>query len=141
MRKFTYHICNYPLYASVHFCTYFVPIWQILQMANSVAFRSHHCRYLWLVEIKSGQKPCGRQLNAKVCGSESAIFCIFFLDMTTMFNNDISQTGLSTHCHFSTKLMLITVRSSTTTQCLHSFKFTLVNQKVNISLTTYLQTR
>ena len=43
----------------------------------------------------SGQKPRGRQLNAKVCGHESAIFRIllsFFLVKTTMFNNDISQT-------------------------------------------------
>ena len=42
----------------------------------------------------SGQKPRGRQLNAKVCGSESAIFRIlsFFLVKTTMFNNDIWQT-------------------------------------------------
>ena len=36
----------------------------------------------------SGQKSCGRQLNAKVYGSESAILHI----KTTMFNNDISQT-------------------------------------------------
>ena len=42
----------------------------------------------------SGQKLRGRQLNAKVCGSESAIFRIlsFFLVKTTMLNNDISQT-------------------------------------------------
>ena len=39
----------------------------------------------------SGQKPRGRQLNAKVCGSESAIFLILLVT-TTMFNNDISQT-------------------------------------------------
>ena len=45
----------------------------------------------------SAQKPRGRQLNAKVCGSESAIFLIllssfFFLVKTTKFNNDISKT-------------------------------------------------
>ena len=47
----------------------------------------------------SPQKPRGRQLNAKVCGSESAIFLIllsfflsFFLVKTTNFNNDISKT-------------------------------------------------
>ena len=45
----------------------------------------------------SVQKLRGRQLNAKVCGSESAIFLIlsFFLSFflqTTMFNNDISKT-------------------------------------------------
>ena len=39
----------------------------------------------------SGQTPCGRQLNTKVCGSESAIFHILVVK-TTMFNNDISQT-------------------------------------------------
>ena len=38
----------------------------------------------------SAQKQCGRQLNAKVCGSESAIFLI--LVKTTKFNNDISKT-------------------------------------------------
>ena len=37
----------------------------------------------------SAQKARGRQLNAKVCGSESAIFLI--LVKTTKFNNDISQ--------------------------------------------------
>ena len=37
-------------------------------------------------------------------------------------------SGLSTHRHFSTKLMLITARSSTITQHLHSFKFILVNK-------------
>ena len=43
----------------------------------------------------TAQKPRGRQLNAKVCGSESAIFLIllsFFLVKTTNFNNDISKT-------------------------------------------------
>ena len=42
----------------------------------------------------SGQKPRGRQLNKKGCGSESAIFRIlcFFLVKTTMFNNDIWLT-------------------------------------------------
>ena len=34
----------------------------------------------------SGQKPRGRQLNAKVCGHESAIFRILLLVKTTMFN-------------------------------------------------------
>ena len=78
----------------------------------------------------SGQKPLGRQLNAKVCGSESAIFRIlsFFLVKTTMFNNDIWQTVLSTHRHFSTKLILITTRSSTTNRRFHSLNFTLVNK-------------
>ena len=38
----------------------------------------------------SGFVSARRQLNAKVCGHESAIFLI--LVTTTMFNNDISQT-------------------------------------------------
>ena len=38
------------------------------------------------------QKHRRRQLNAKVCGSESAIFCILsFFVQTTLFNNDISK--------------------------------------------------
>ena len=32
------------------------------------------------------QKPCGRQQNAKVCDSESAVVCILsFFVMTTLF--------------------------------------------------------
>ena len=38
------------------------------------------------------QKPRGRQLNAKVCGSKNAIFLILLLQ-TTMFNNDILKTA------------------------------------------------
>ena len=41
--------------------------------------------------------------------------------------------GSSTHRHFIIKLMLITVRSFTTTQCLHSYKFTLVDKAVHSS--------
>ena len=48
--------------------------------------------------------------------------------VTTFVQTTISRKLLSTHRHFSTKLMLITARSSTTTQRLHSFKFTLVNK-------------
>ena len=51
----------------------------------------------------SGQKLCGIQPNAKVCGSESAIFHLSFL-----LRPLCSTTVLSTHCHFSMKLMLIT---------------------------------
>ena len=40
----------------------------------------------------SEQKPQGTQLNAKVCGSESAIFLILALATTTTFDNDISPT-------------------------------------------------
>ena len=75
----------------------------------------------------SGQKPRGRQLNAKVCGSESAIF-----RNCSCYDHYVQQlylaNGLSTHRNFSTKLMLITAWSSTTTQRLHSFKLTLVNK-------------
>ena len=71
----------------------------------------------------SGQKPRGRQLNAKVCGHESAIFRI----LLNCYDHDVQQryleNGLSTYRHFSTKLILIT-----TSQRLHSFKFTLVNK-------------
>ena len=46
----------------------------------------------------SGQKPRGRQLSTKVCGSKSAIFLIlsFFLSFflqTTLSNNDNSKTA------------------------------------------------
>ena len=75
----------------------------------------------------SGQKLRGRQLNAKVCGHESAIFCIL-----KCYDHDVQQryleNGLSIYRHFSTKLILITTWSSTYTQLLHSFKFTLVNK-------------
>ena len=42
----------------------------------------------------SGQKPRGRQLNKKVCGSKSAIFLILlsFFVQTTLSNNDNSKT-------------------------------------------------
>ena len=84
----------------------------------------------------SGQKPRGRQLNSKVFDSKSAIFRIlsfflsFFLSflLRLLFKQRYLANCLSTHRHFSTKLMLITTRSSTTTQRLHSFKFTLVNK-------------
>ena len=38
--------------------------------------------------------PSERQLNAKVCSSESAIFS-FLLAKTTIFNDDISKNGSS----------------------------------------------
>ena len=74
----------------------------------------------------SGQKPRGRQLNAKVCGSKMPF------SHSSCYNHYVQQrylaNGLSTHCHFSTKLMPITVQSSKTTQCLHSFKFIVVDK-------------
>ena len=75
----------------------------------------------------SGQKPHRRQVNAKVSGSEIAIFCVLlsFFVQPSIFQQRYLENGLS---HFNTKLMLITVRSSTTTQHLLSLKFTLVNK-------------
>jgi len=59
----------------------------------------------------------GGQLNAKVCGSESAI-------LHSSSDHNVQQrylkNGSSTHRHFITKLMLITARNFTTTQRLHS---------------------
>ena len=62
----------------------------------------------------SGQKPRERQLNAKVCSSESPLCSDRFVQQRYLAN------GLSTHRHFNTKLMLITARSSTTTQRLRA---------------------
>jgi len=64
----------------------------------------------------SSQKPRGRQLNTKVCarGSENAILLLHNVQQQYLEN------GSSTHRHFITKLMLITARSYTTTQRLHS---------------------
>ena len=76
----------------------------------------------------SGQKPHGRQLNAKVCGSESAIFHIVLSCSAFNFSTMILKNDLSAHHYFSTKLMLITAWSTTTIQRLHSFKFTLVSK-------------
>ena len=68
------------------------------------------------------QKPCGRQLNAKVCSSKSAIFAI----LSSLFNNNNS----STHCGFSTKLPLISGGRSTNTQHLHNFNWIKVKNYV-----------
>ena len=35
------------------------------------------------------QMPCGRQLNPKVCGSESVMFLILSFFVTTHFSNNI----------------------------------------------------
>ena len=69
--------------------------------------------------------PRGRQLNVKVCSHESAIFrsCSDHYAQQRYLAN-----SLNIHRHFTWKLMLITAWISTTTQCLHSFKFTLVNK-------------
>ena len=69
------------------------------------------------------QKPCRRQLNAKVCGCDNAIFVIFLVKLDHCVQQRYLENGLSTHRHFCTKLMHITAQNSTTTQCLHSFIF------------------
>ena len=77
----------------------------------------------------SAQKPRGRQLNTKVCGSENAIFLLsFFLCSDHFVKQRYFENGSSSHRHFITKLMLITARSFTTTQRLHSYKFILVDK-------------
>ena len=57
-------------------------------------------------------------------------FLLLFLNCDlTMFYNDISKmVWILMHHHFSTKLMLITARSSVTTQRLRSFKFSLISK-------------
>ena len=76
----------------------------------------------------SGQNPRRRQLNAKVCSEGVAIFVILLLCSDRFVQQRYLANGLSTHRHFSTKLMPIAAQSSTTTQHLHSFKFILVNK-------------
>ena len=75
----------------------------------------------------SGQKVRRRQLKAK-CAVANVPFFVFFLlsffVQLSIFQQWYLANSLSAHCHFRTKLM----RSSTTTRCLHSFKFTLVNK-------------
>ena len=73
----------------------------------------------------TAQKLRERQLNAKVCGSESAIFShsFFFLSSDHNVQQRYLENGSSTHRHFITKLMLITARSFTTIQHLHSYEF------------------
>ena len=76
---------------------------------------------------RSAQKLRGRQLNTKVCGCKIAIFLIllsFFLRYDPLFKQRYLENGSSALRHFITKLMLITARSYTTTQRLHSSKFT-----------------
>ena len=76
----------------------------------------------------SGQKPRGRRINTKVCVSKSAIFVILSFLLRLLFKQRYLTNCLSTHRHFSTKLILITTQSSTNNQRLHSFNFTLVKK-------------
>ena len=55
---------------------------------------------------------------------------IFFSCYNHYIQQRYLENSLSTHHHFSTKLMLITAQSSKTTQRLYSFKFTLVDKAV-----------
>ena len=59
----------------------------------------------------SDQKSHRRQLSAKVCGSESAIFLIL-LSSDHNVQQQYLENGSSTHRHFITKLMLITATNS-----------------------------
>ena len=56
----------------------------------------------------SAQKPRGRQINAKVCDSKSAIF---LLCSDHFVKERYLKNGSSSHRHFITKLILITARS------------------------------
>ena len=60
----------------------------------------------------TGQKPHGRQLNAKGCSSESAIVSLFLSCWDHYVQQQCLANGLCTHRHFSMKLMLITAGSS-----------------------------
>ena len=64
------------------------------------------------------QMPSGRRLNIKVYGGQSAIFVLIKICLT-MIN---LTNGLSTHLHFSPKVIYTLVRRSTTLQRLHNFQ-------------------
>ena len=73
------------------------------------------------------QKPHGRQLNAEVCGSESAIFVIFclsFFIMTTLFNSNAWKTVQVLTIILAQNRYLPQHRALHPLS-LHSFKFTL----------------
>ena len=55
------------------------------------------------------QKPCGRQLNAKVCGNRSAIFVFYFFRQPKYLENGFSaHRGCSTKMiHTSAQVLLI----------------------------------
>ena len=82
----------------------------------------------------SAQQSRGRQLNAKVCSSEKAIFLILLSFLLRPQSS--TKNGSSTHCHFITKLMLITAQIFTTTQRLHSYEFTLVDKTVLLNFSS-----
>ena len=67
----------------------------------------------------SGQKPRRRQLNAAVMKVPFFVF-FRFLVTTTCVQQRYLANGLSTHRQCRTKLMVVTARSSTAIQRLHS---------------------
>ena len=70
-----------------------------------------------------------KSVRYRKCHFSYSFFLSFFLSCYDHYSQQqYLANGLSTHHQFSTKLMLITARSSTTTRRLHSFKFTLVNK-------------
>ena len=62
------------------------------------------------------------------CIYNTAVLSSFFLDHNTQQWS--LKNSSSTCCHFITKLILITARSFTTTQHVHSYQFTLVDKAV-----------
>ena len=82
-------------------------------------------RPLWVLynQKDSYKRPKATRKTAK----RKSVLILSFL-LRPLFSEWYLANGLSGHHHFSTKLMLITPRSSTITQRLHSFKFTLVNK-------------
>ena len=78
--------------------------------------------YKWPKAMRKTAKP----ENVRSWKCHFSYSC-FFLRSAFNFSRYLAN-ALSTHRHFSTKLILVTTRSSTTTQRLHTFKFTLVNK-------------
>ena len=77
---------------------------------------------------RKAEQDLGRRPYA--CWHTSVAFRILvsFFIQPSIFQQWYLVNGLSTHHHFSTKLILITKRSSTTNWHLPSFKFTQVNK-------------
>ena len=75
------------------------------------------------VRLREAGRGPGNEANF----SSSSLFLNFFVQPSIMQQRYLAN-GLSTYRHFSTKLILLTTRSSTSTQRLDRFKFTLVNK-------------
>ena len=76
--------------------------------------------------------PKAIQKTAK-CKSVWLQKCDFSSSLFFSVQQQYLKNSLSTHCHFITKLMLITARGFMTIQHLHSYKFTLVDKTVHSS--------